>query len=133
MKTYTIKEFSALFDIPASTLRYYEDLSLLENVSRDENNQRIYTDEHLHKMYAINCFKNTGMPLSRIQDFFRYEKNIEENIDNIVGLITNHELDIINQIEKLQQNLEHIKAKTRYYNGIKKAIETGSEWPCFGE
>ena len=43
MKTYSIREISELFSLPASTLRYYESEGLLPNVEKSSSGQRIYT------------------------------------------------------------------------------------------
>lgn len=131
MKTYTIKELSSICDLTSSTLRYYEDIGLLVHVHRTENNQRLYTDEHINRLNAIRCFKNTGLPLSKIQDFFQFESNLEENIDSIIALVTEHEKNIREQIGRMQHELLHIQHKVRYYNGIKQAIVSNSEWPCW--
>ena len=131
MKTYSINEISKLFDVQSSTLRYYEDMGLLENVGRTKTNQRIYTDEHISRLNAISCFKNTGLPISKMQDFFRYEKDLSNNIEDIIQLVTEHEKNINEQIKRMQNELAHIEHKVRYYNGIKQAIETNKPWPCW--
>ena len=41
MKTYSIREISELFSLPASTLRYYESEGLLPNVEKSSSKQRI--------------------------------------------------------------------------------------------
>lgn len=128
-KTYTIREVAKLFDLPASTLRYYEDIGLLGKVERDKNKQRIYNEEHINKLFAINCFKRTGMPIAGIQDFFELSKNLSKNIDAIVELIEKHEADIQTQIMKMQDDLAHIQQKTRFYNGIRNAIAENKPWP----
>lgn len=133
MKTYTIKEISSMFNIPSSTLRYYEDIGLLVNVDRTDRNQRLYTDEHINRLNAINCFKTTGLSISKMQYFFNLENNLEENIDNIIELVSEHEKNINKQIQKLQLELTHIEHKVRYYNGIKQAILSKSKWPCWGD
>lgn len=133
MKTYTIKEISSLFNTPASTLRYYEDIGLLVNVHRTANNQRLYTDEHINRLNAISCFKNTGLPISKMQEFFKFENNLKDNIDNIIELVTEHEKNINEQIQKMQHELLHIEHKVRYYNGIKQAINSNSQWPCWDD
>lgn len=131
MKTYTINQLSKLFNVQSSTLRYYEDMGLLTNVGRTETNQRIYTDEHIARLNAITCFKNTGLPISKMQDFFRYEANLEDNIDEIIELVTDHEKNINEQIKKMQAELSHIEHKVRFYNGIKEAIVKKTTWPCW--
>ncbi|MBO5488991.1 MAG: MerR family transcriptional regulator [Eubacterium sp.] len=131
MNTYTIREMSQRFDVPSSTLRYYEDLGILPVVERDEKKQRIYTDEHVDRLYAISCFKRTGLPMAKIHDFFEYAEDLNKNIDKVCIMMSEHEQNIISQMEKMQQDLEHIQQKVRFYNGIKKAIEEDKPWPRF--
>ena len=131
MNTYTIREMSQRFDVPSSTLRYYEDLGILPVVERDEKKQRIYTDEHVDRLYAISCFKRTGLPMAKIHDFFEYAEDLNKNIDKVCIMMSEHEQNIISQMEKMQQDLEHIQQKVRFSNGIKKAIEEAKPWPRF--
>lgn len=131
MNSYTIKELSNMFHVRASTLRYYEEIGLLTNVKRTEQNQRLYTEEHITRLNAVSCFKNTGLPISKMQDFFRYEAKLEENIDNIIELVTEQEKNLKEHMKKMQEELAHIEHKVRYYNGIKKAIDTNEVWPCW--
>lgn len=133
MKTYNIREIGQIFDVPSSTLRYYEELGILPEVKRDEHKQRIYTDEHIDRLQAITCFKRTGLPMSKIHDFFEYAENLRDNIDKVVDMMENHEKYIVDQMEKMQQDLDHIRQKVRFYNGIKKAIEKDEPWPCFDD
>ena len=133
MKTYNIREIGQIFDVPSSTLRYYEELGILPEVKRDEHKQRVYTDEHIDRLQAITCFKRTGLPMSKIHDFFEYAENLRDNIDKVVDMMENHEKYIVDQMEKLQQDLDHIRQKVRFYNGIKKAIEKDEPWPCFDD
>ena len=132
MKTYTITTISQMFDIPASTLRYYESIGLLSNVGR-HHNQRVYTDCHIQRLHAIECFKNTGLSISKMLAFFAYEKNLETNIDDILTLVTDHEKSILSQIEQMQKDLLHIQKKVTYYTAIKEAINTNSAWPDWDE
>ncbi len=129
MNTYTIRDLSQRFDVPSSTLRYYEDMGLLENVGRTDNNQRIYTDEHIRRLEGINCFKKTGLPIARIQEFYQYEKDVDTHIEEIIQLVTEHESSIQAKIAELQQELLHIQHKVRFYNGMKEAIDAGQEPP----
>ena len=133
MKTYNIREIGQIFDVPSSTLRYYEELGILPEVKRDEHKQRVYTDEHIDRLQAITCFKRTGLPMSKIHDFIEYAENLRDNIDKVVDMMENHEKYIVDQMEKMQQDLDHIRQKVRFYNGIKKAIEKDEPWPCFDD
>lgn len=132
MSTYTIRELSKLTGNTASTLRYYEEIGLLTDVKREGKN-RIYNDRHLARLNAIQCFKNTGMPIAKMQEFFRYDENVACHIDEIVTLVTEHESCIEEQISVLQKELIHIQHKVRFYNGIKKAITENKCWPKWEE
>lgn len=132
MSTYTIKQISEQFNIPASTLRYYESIGLLPPVGRKQQ-QRIYNDIHLQRLQAIECFKNTGLSIGKMLEFFEYEQNLEMHIEDILTLVSDHEEAIQAQIAQLQQDLLHIQHKVRYYTGIKHAIETNTTWPTWEE
>lgn len=131
MNNYSIKEISDRYNMPHSTLHYYEEIGLLENVGRSESGRRIYNDCHICRLDAIICFKNTGMSISDIKKFFTYEKDLEAHIDEITHLMEEHDKNIKNQIQLLLTEQEHIQRKVRYYKGIKKAIENNMQWPSY--
>ena len=93
-QTYTIREMSERFGLPASTLRYYEEIGLLTDVIHTESKKRIYTQQHIDCMTAILCFKRTGLPIAGIQEFFRLEDDIPGNIDQMVAILEEHEQNI---------------------------------------
>ena len=50
-RTYSIKEVAALVGLPPSTLRYYEDVSVIPAIARDPSSgHRIYTEGDLGRM-----------------------------------------------------------------------------------
>ena len=55
--TYSISDLSKKFDLPASTIRYYEKIGLLENVEHANSYRRVYNDSHIDRLNAIECFK----------------------------------------------------------------------------
>ena len=113
-QTYTIREMSERFGLPASTLRYYEEIGLLTDVIHTESKKRIYTQQHIDCMTAILCFKRTGLPIAGIQEFFRLENDIPGNIDQMVAILKEHEQNTREKIERMESDLEHIQQKVRY-------------------
>ena len=75
--TYSITDLSKKFNLPASTIRYYEKIGLLENVEHVNSYRRIYNDSHIDRLNAIECFKKALLPLDEIKLFFAYEKNMK--------------------------------------------------------
>ena len=130
-QTYTIREMSERFGLPASTLRYYEEIGLLTDVIHTESKKRIYTQQHIDCMTAILCFKRTGLPIAGIQEFFRLEDDIPGNIDQMVAILEEHEQNIREKIERMESDLEHIQQKVRYYSAVRDAIKNGDEMPSW--
>ena len=66
---YTIGEVSKKFNIPTSTLRYYEKEGLLPFIERDKNGIRKFKEENFEWIHTIECLKNTGIPIKDIKNF----------------------------------------------------------------
>ncbi|MFD1486094.1 MerR family transcriptional regulator [Lacticaseibacillus baoqingensis] len=123
MQTYSLKTVAARYHLAPSTLRYYEDIGLLRHVPR-RSNHRYYTDQHLGRLDAITCFKQTGMTLEEIQTFFHYEDS-GEDLDAILALLQHHASSLAAQIHALQLNQAHIQRKLCFYQDIAAAHAKG--------
>lgn len=121
MSTYSIQEVSRMFDLNASTLRYYEEIGILTNVGRNEKKQRVYEQCHLNRLGAICCFKGAGMSMAQLQKFFTYERDEEQHVDEMLELLSDQKHYIEDQLEKLKQNEIHIDKKLRFYTAVKQA------------
>lgn len=126
--TYTIRQISNLYKLPASTLRYYEDLGLLTDVVHTASGARIYNQSHIDRLGGIMCFKRTGLSIAKIRQFYLYEEHMEDHAHDISQMMIDHEQDILNQIEELQNDLVHIREKVRYYAAVEDAIKKVSQF-----
>lgn len=129
MDSYTIKQVSQMFHLPASTLRYYEDMGILTNIARTESGQRIYEQAHINRLKSICCFKRAGMSIAQLQEFFSYEKDEPVHIDDILRLLEQQKAHVTEQLAKMQQDLKHVERKLLYYGGIKSALDAGEPLP----
>lgn len=130
---YTISEIAKMFDLPSSTLRYYEELGILPTVERTQSGQRIYTQCHIDRLGAICCFKRTGMSMSKLQTFFHYEENQNEHMDDMLQLLVQQEQEMEERLSQYRQDLQHVKTKVRFYQAKKSALENGQPQPCWDE
>ena len=69
-QTYTIRQISNLYKLPASTLRYYEDLGLLTDVVHTASGARIYNQSHIDRLGGIMCLKRSGLSIAKIRQFY---------------------------------------------------------------
>lgn len=132
-QTYTIRELSRRYGLPASTLRYYEEIGLLCNVRHTDKGARIYTEEHIARLDGILCFKRTGLPIAKIQEFYRYEADIANHTEDILAMMTDQESAILRQMEELNTGLVHIREKILYYTEVRKALARGEKQPRWEE
>lgn len=132
-QTYTIRELSRRYGLPASTLRYYEEIGLLCNVRHTDKGARIYTEEHIARLDGILCFKRTGLSIAKIQEFYRYEADIVNHTGDILAMMTDQESTILRQMEELNAGLVHIREKILYYTEVQKAFARGEEQPRWEE
>ncbi len=126
---YTISEISKMFSIPTSTIRYYEQIGLLENVEHVNNYHRVYTQDHVDKLHAIECFKKATLPLDDIRTFFQYEKDMATNSTLILDMMKNQEKKTKQAIASLEAGLAHVQLKVRYYTMVDEAVKTGKPIP----
>lgn len=133
MKTYTISEVSKIFDLPASTLRYYEEEGILTNVGRSANHQRIYYDMHINRLRSICCFKRTGMSIAQLKDFFSFEADEEHSIDDMLALLEEQKVTVEQKLKELHADYAHVQKKIRFYTDVKKAIENGLPKPDWSD
>ena len=123
MKTYSIREISELFSLPASTLRYYESEGLLPNVEKSSSGQRIYTEEHIER---LNC-----MTIPQLRKFFEYETNEAQHIDAIIRLLEDQEKQVDEKLRQLQKDSAHVHHKVKHYKAIKHALENDLPLPVW--
>ncbi len=126
--TYTITDLSKKFSLPASTIRYYEKIGLLENVEH-VNSRRLYNDSHIDRLYAIECFKKALLPLDKIRLFFTYEKDMEANADKILAMMNAQEAKTLESLETLQAGLIHLQKKIRFYTMVSESLKNKSPLP----
>lgn len=131
MKNYTIREISEMFELPSSTLRYYESEGLLPEVPKSSSGQRIYSDEHVERLKCINCFKRTGMTIPQLRKFFIYEADEAAHIDKIISLLKDQEQIVNEKLIQLQKDSAHVHRKVEYYSEIKHALENNLPLPVW--
>lgn len=133
MAQYSIRQLSEMFNLPASTLRYYEELGLLTKVGRNASGQRIYEQQHVNRLKTICCFKNTGMTMAQLQQFFSYETDEAAHIDDILALLNAQKLHVLDQLEQLKKDYAHVLRKLHYYGDIKKSLESSQPLPQWAD
>ena len=68
---YTIGQVSEMYNLPISTLRYYDKEGFFPNLMR-KGNIRYFSDDELEAIRVIECLKRSGLEIKDIKQFFRW-------------------------------------------------------------
>lgn len=115
MKYCSISEAAAKFDIPESTLRYYEKKGLLPLIERDEAGRRLFSEDQITLLEIVIYLKNTHMPISGIKQYVDWVVEGDNTIELRLGMMKNHKQAVIAEISLMTESLKGIDVKiTRY-------------------
>jgi MerR family transcriptional regulator, repressor of the yfmOP operon len=114
----SIGELAKQLDMSQRTIRYYEEIGLLNSIKRVEGGRRIYTEDDLRRLKLIKRLKIMGMTLTDMQELeamWTYEKSNEKVLKRLLELLGNHlkrlddriaDLDILrNEITEYQERI----------------------------
>jgi DNA-binding transcriptional MerR regulator len=115
MKYCSISEASAKFNIPESTIRYYEKKGLLPLIKRDEVGRRLFSEDQIALLETVICLKNTHMPISGIKQYIDWVVEGDNTIELRVEMMKNHKQAVLAEISLMTESLKGIDLKiTRY-------------------
>lgn len=120
---YTIGQISVLFNLPISTLRYYDKEGLFPNLER-KGNIRLFSDSDIEALRLIECLKQTGLEIKDIKRFMDLVKEGSSTYKERKELIESQKLKVEDEIKKMEKNLAMLKFKCWYYD---RAIKDQSE------
>ena len=120
---YKISEVSKMFNIPVSTLRYYDKEGLFPSLKR-ESGIRLFSNQDLEALRVIECLKRSGLEIKDIKLFMDWCKEGSSTYQNRYELIQNQKEKVIKEIEHLNKTLDMLKYKSWYYS---KLLEGSNE------
>lgn len=122
--TYTIKEASSLTGLPASTLRYYESIGIVDPIERDvSSKQRVYSEEDLGILDAVACLNATGLSLDDMRTYIRNRHRGSEGANTQIQLLTAQKHHLSYEAKLLKVRQQYVDLKIKYW----RAVEAGSD------
>lgn len=104
-----------MFGVSIYTIRFYDKEGLLPFVMRNKSGNRVFTESDVSLFRTICCLKNTGMQIRDIKTYIDFCMLGASTIDERKKLLLTHQEAILNQINKLNENLNHIHSKIEKY------------------
>ena len=120
---YTIGQVAEMFNMPISTLRYYDKEGLFPNLVRTSGIRR-FGERELEALRVIECLKRSGLEIKDIKQFMEWCALGRETYQKRLELFQNQCKNIEGEIARLEGALSMLKFKCRYYE---TAIADGNE------
>ncbi len=114
-KVFTIKQISKMTELSVHTLRYYEKIGLLNEVKRDINGYRQYSESDISWINFLIRLRVTGMSITDMKHFSDLRSQGESTISARRELLEMHQNKVLKEIKKLNDNLAEIDGKIDYY------------------
>ena len=120
---YTIGQVAEMFDLPISTLRYYDKQGLFPKLAR-ESGIRKFSDNEIQALRVIECLKKSGLEIKDIKLFMEWCTEGSATYSNRFELIHKQKKRVEAEIQQLHKTLDMLKFKCWYYT---QAMEDGNE------
>src|SRR6056297_1843205 len=105
---YQIGQISELADISKRTVRYYQEVGLIEPSKLTEGGFRLFNKKDLHRLKIIKVFKDLGFELKEIQDMLPNKTlNTKKEMIDYSKNVIKKQIEVINQqIDNLEKTKE---------------------------
>ena len=120
---YTIGQVSEMFDIPVSTLRYYDKQGLFPHIERTSGIRR-FGESELEALKLIECLKRSGLEIREIRQFMDWVTEGPSTYPQRKELIERTRERVEQEQASLQRALDMLTFKSWYYE---QAIADGNE------
>lgn len=130
-KYYQIGELASLLELSPRTIRYYEEIGLLNSIKRIEGGKRIYTDKDSQRLKFISRLKHLGLTLSEmleLEDIYQIHQTNRKVLPRLLELLDSHAIKIderINNLIKLRADILNYQGKVRQKLNIDDNLQKG--------
>ena len=120
---YTIGQISEMFNLPISTLRYYDNEGLFPGLERQSGIRR-FGEREVEALRVIECLKISGLGIREIKQFMAWCVEGPSTYDRRKALFEARRTAVLGEMKLLQKTLDMIQFKCWYYE---QALADGSE------
>ncbi|WEX87717.1 helix-turn-helix domain-containing protein [Sinorhizobium garamanticum] len=110
---YSIGDLSRRAGVKIPTIRYYEQMGLIEAPERSEGNQRRYERRELERLAFIRHARDLGLSIGAIRDLLALSEHPERPCGEADRIAAEHLVAVrekITRLRKLESELERIVA-----------------------
>jgi DNA-binding transcriptional MerR regulator len=114
--TYTVGEVAEQTGLSTHTLRWYEQVGLLDPVNRDAGGRRRYVDDDMNRLRFLIKLRSTGMPVRDMVRYVELARLGQDTVAERLAILVEHRERVLAQIEALTDDLKIIEYKIDLYS-----------------
>ena len=114
--SYRIGELAAQVGMTERTIRYYEELGLLDSVKRLEGGTRVYTDDDVRRLKFIRKLKVLGLSLQEMRELegiYKTQRSNRTVLPRLIELLDVH----LSTVDRRISELHALRDEIRSYRG----------------
>ena len=119
----TIKEVCEKFDITPDTLRYYERVGVIPEVSRTKGGIRDYSDQDIKWVENAVCMRSAGVPVEMLIEYVKLFQEGDSTITARRDLLMEARVEVQKNLDKYQATMDRLNYKISRYE---EAVKTGA-------
>lgn len=118
----TIREVAEKYDLTPDTLRYYERVKMIPEVTRTAGGIRNYQEEDLKWVELAICMRNAGLPVEAMIEYVRLFQEGDATIPARLELLKEQMEALRAQKAQVEATMEKLAYKISRYE---EAVRTG--------
>lgn len=119
MNNFTLQEVVHRTGLSEHTLRYYEQIGLLDKVERDPSSgHRRYTEDDLRVIEAMACLRATGMSIDDMRKYRELHMQGAAGATEQIELFEAHRQKLEIEIAKKQEHLRYLELKVAFWEAV---------------
>lgn len=125
---YSINEAAALTGLPASTLRYYEQIGVITPISRGASSgHRVYDEADLDQLMWIACLAATGMSVGDMRQYVANGRTGPSAAAEQIELLGEQQRRLAQEAEQIALRRRYVAIKIDYWNAVRAGDEARAE------
>lgn len=120
---YSIGQVAKMFDLPISTLRYYDKEGLFPQMERVSGMRR-FSEHEIETLRVVECLKKSGLSIQEIKDFVAWCTQGSETYQQRLDLFEHRKQVLQQEMESITRTLDMVNFKCWYYT---TALKQGNE------
>lgn len=115
---FQVKEAAQKLNLSPHTIRYYTDLGLVPNMSRDAYGNRVFDEMSLNWLKTAHYLHSSGLPLAEVKHYFALCQQGTETLQERYQLLSALQCKAEAEVVEAQKRADCIARKVAHFQDI---------------